>query len=340
MVAVMSATGSGLVTMRDVFAARHRLRGRARRTPLEVSPRLSAHTGRAVSLKLECEQATGSFKLRGAVSALAALSDDARRRGVVAASTGNHGRALAHAAREAGAQAVVCISELVPQNKVDALRELGADVRIAGASQDDAQLEVDRLVAEQGLSEIPPFDHRGVIAGQGTIGLEIAEDEPGVDTVLVPLSGGGLAAGIGLAVATAAPGARVIGVSMERGAAMAASLRAGRPVDVIEQRSLADSLGGGIGNDNRFTLSMVQAFVADVVLVSEAEIAAAMRYAYREERRVLEGAAAVGIAALMSGRMSELGDRVVVVASGRNVDMDAFTRVVAHGWDGPGAHIE
>ncbi len=319
----------------DVLAARRRIADSVRHTPLEPSPSLSARTGRSVSLKLESEQVTGSFKIRGAAHALSRLDERARERGVVAASTGNHGRALATAARKTGVRATICVSELVPKNKLDAIRELGAELRVVGKSQDDAQLEVDRLVAEEGMSAIPPFDHPDVIAGQGTLGLEIAADDPAIDTVVVPLSGGGLIAGVGVAIKALLPAARVVGVSMERGAAMAASLRAGHPVDVAEVPSLADSLGGGIGAENRYTLRMVQKFVDEVALVSEAEIAEGMRHAYREERRILEGAAAVGIAALLAERIEGLGRRVAVVASGKNIDMDAFSRVVHGGWNGP-----
>jgi threonine dehydratase len=324
------------VELRHVLMARRRLEGRVRRTPLETSLALSTRMGCQVGLKLESEQLTGAFKIRGATSALLALDPAARARGIVAASTGNHGRALASAARDAGARAIICLSQLVPEVKVEAIRALGAEVRRVGRSQDDAQLEVDRLVAEQGLVEIPPFDHPDVIAGQGTIGLEIAEDEPEVDTVLVPMSGGGLIAGVGLALKEMLPAVKVIGVSMERGAAMAASVEAGRPVDIEEVPTLADSLGGGIGTDNRHTLRMVQEFVDDVVLLSEAEIAEGMRHAYWHERRIVEGAAAVGMAALVAGRVANLGRRVVCLVSGRNVDMEMFSRVVTEGWNGPG----
>src|SRR5690606_38317265 len=148
-----------------------------------------------------------SFKLRGASNAVALLSDDEKRRGVVAASTGNHGRALAHAAKLEGVRATICMSRLVPKNKLDEIERLGARIRIVGDSQDDAQMEVERLVAEDGLTMVPPFDHAGVIAGQGTLGLEIVEAVPDVKTVLVPLSGGGLAAGVAAAVKGLRPAA-------------------------------------------------------------------------------------------------------------------------------------
>jgi threonine dehydratase len=316
------------VTLNDIEAARWRIADRIARTPTERSPALSEAAGVPVFLKLEQRQTTGSFKLRGASNAIALLTPGERQRGVVAVTTGNHGRALAHAAKAAGTRAVICMSRLVPENKVAEIRRLGGDVHIVGKSQDEAELEVQRLIAAQGLVPIPPFDHPAVIAGQGTLGLEIVADLPEVETVLVPVSGGGLASGIAAAVKALRPAARVIGVSMSRGAAMKASLDAGRPVQVEELSTLADSLGGGIGLENRLTFPMLRALLDDLVLVGEAEIAAAVAFAYEQEREIVEGAAAVGIAAVLSGRVV-LGGATVLVLSGRNIDMELHRKVVA-----------
>lgn len=321
------------VTLTDIERAARRIAGRVLRTPFALSAALSDRCGVPVGLKLEHHQTTGSFKLRGATNAILSLSPEERARGVVAASTGNHGRALAHAARQEGSVATICMSRLVPANKVSEIRRLGATVRIVGRSQDEAQGEVDRLVAEDGLVMVPPFDDAAVVAGQGTLGLEISEAMPDVATVLVPLSGGGLAAGVAAALKGRSPKIRVVGLTMERGAAMKASLDAGRPVQVEEVASLADSLGGGIGLDNAVTFTMCRALLDDVLLLSEAEIAAGMRHAYAEEREVVEGAGAVGIAALLSGRLGRLDGPVAVVLSGRNVDMDLHRRVI-NGEDG------
>lgn len=316
------------VTLSDIAHVARRIEGRVLRTPLVASRSLTEHCGVPVSLKLEHHQTTGSFKLRGATSAVLSLSPEMRARGVVAASTGNHGRALAHAAKAEGAIATICMSSLVPENKVSEIRRLGANVRIVGRSQDQAQVEVDRLVAEEGLVMVPPFDDRAVVAGQGTLGLEIVADMPDVATILVPLSGGGLAAGVAAAVKGRAPKARVIGLTMARGAAMKASLDAGRPVEVEEVASLADSLGGGIGLENAVTFSMCRALLDDVILLSEEEIAAGMRHAYTQEREIVEGAAAVGIAALLSNRLGRFDGPVAVILSGRNVDMGLHLRVL------------
>lgn len=315
------------VTLEHIRAARERIAGKVERTPTVLSQSLSEELGVPVHLKLEHRQTTGSFKLRGASNAVASLSTAEKTRGVVAASTGNHGRALAHAAKLEGMRAVICMSRLVPENKLDEIRRLGAEVRIIGNSQDDAQQEVDRLVAQEGLVMLPPFDHPDIVAGQGTLGLEMIEQVPDAALVLVQLSGGGLASGVAAAIKGVSPGTKIIGVSMARGAAMKASLDAGRPVLVEELPTLADSLGGGIGLDNRLTFAMCRDLLDGIVLLSEDEIAAGIRHAYAREREIVEGAGAVGIAALLAGKVRSDGP-VVVLLSGRNIDMDAHRRIV------------
>ncbi|MBP2234772.1 threonine dehydratase [Sinorhizobium kostiense] len=316
------------VTIEDIEAAGRRISGHVIATPLVASASLSKLCGVPVSLKLEHHQSTGSFKLRGATNAVLSLTTEERARGVIAASTGNHGRALAHAAKAEGAVATICMSQLVPTNKVTEIRRLGADVRIFGNSQDEAQEEVERLVAERGLVMVPPFDHPAIVAGQGTLGLEIATQMPDVAMVLVPISGGGLAAGVAAAIKARRPAVRVVGLTMERGAAMKASLAAGKPVLIEEQPSLADSLGGGIGLDNRVTFQMCRELLDDIILLTEAEIAAGMRHSYRQEREIVEGAAAVGIAALLAGKIKDIGGPIAVILSGRNVDMDLHLSVM------------
>lgn len=319
-------TGS-LVTIADIEKARHALAGKVVRTPIVQSTSLSERMGLPVWLKLEHRQTTGSFKLRGAANALSRLSVTEKQRGVVAASTGNHGRALAYAAHLEGIRAIICMSCLVPKNKVDEIRRLGAEIHTIGKSQDDAQVEVDRLVREEDFVMVPPFDNADIIAGQGTLGLEIVEDVPDVDTVLVPLSGGGLASGVAAAIKAMRPAAKIIGISMQNGAAMHVSLKAGKPVLVDESESLADSLGGGIGLHNRLTFAMVRDLLDNVILLSEDEIAAGIAHAYTQEREVIEGAAAVGIGALLAGKVQANGP-IVVILSGRNVDMAQHRRII------------
>jgi threonine dehydratase len=315
------------VTLSDIEAARSRIAGHVRRTFTETSPSLTALTGQSVHLKMEHQQITGSFKLRGATNAVLSLSQDARARGIIAVSTGNHGRALAYAARSAGARAIICMSKLVPQAKIDGIAAQGGEIRIIGRSQDEAQHEVDRLIASEGMTTIPPFDHPDVIAGQGTLGLEILDEVPDLSTVLVQLSGGGLISGVAAAIKARRPDARIIGISMERGAAMQASLAAGHPVEVEELPTLADSLGGGIGLENQLTFAMTRALVDDVVLLDEAEIAAGIRHCYAQEGQIVEGAGAVGVAALLSGKIAVTGP-VVAILSGGNIDMTAHKRLI------------
>lgn len=306
-------------TLADVLAARRAIAGTAVRTPL-----VPAAAAPELLLKLELAQPTGAFKIRGAANAVAALPPDCP--GVTCCSTGNHGRAIAFAARARGLRAVVCLSALVPGAKVAAIRALGAEVRVAGRSQDEAGAESARLARDEGLAEIPPFDDPRVIAGQGTVGLELVEDRPDLAAVLVPLSGGGLAAGVALAVKAANPGVRVIGVSMDRGAAMHAAFAAGRPVPVEEVPSLADSLGGGLGAANRLSYALCRALLDDILLVTEAEIYRAMQAHCREDRLVTEGAAATPLAAVLAGRLVPRGPTALIL-TGRNVDVDQFTRV-------------
>ncbi|KAA9005955.1 hydroxyectoine utilization dehydratase EutB [Histidinibacterium aquaticum] len=314
-----------MLSLADIYAARRAISPTATDTPLVPSPFLERLTGQEVLLKLENMQPIGAFKLRGALNAVASLPEDTP--GVTCCSTGNHGRGVAYAARARGVRAVICMSELVPQTKVDGIRALGAEVRIVGRSQDDAQIEADRLVAEEGLTEIPPFDDAAVIAGQGTIGLEILERRPDITTLLVPLSGGGLAGGIALAAKAIRPDIRIVGLSMDRGAAMYLSIRAGHPVEVEEVPSLADSLGGGIGAQNRLSFALCRDLLDETLLVTEEEIYRAMQALYWEDRIVAEGACVVGISALLAGKITLDGPTATVI-TGRNCDMDLFTRIV------------
>ncbi|WP_186386623.1 hydroxyectoine utilization dehydratase EutB [Stappia sp. TSB10P1A] len=310
------------VDLADILAARRAIAGIAARTPMVPSLAVDGD----LLLKLETAQPIGAFKLRGALNAVAAVPDGAP--GVTCCSTGNHGRGVAFAARAAGLRAVICMSELVPRAKVEGILALGAEVRIAGRSQDEAHAESRRLAREEGLIEISPFDDPLVIAGQGTIGLEMLEDRPDLAAILVPLSGGGLAAGVALAAKAIKPSIRVVGVTMERGAAMFASIRAGHPVEVEEVASLADSLGGGIGLDNRLTFALCRDLLDDCVLVTEQEIYEAMQALYYEDRMVAEGASVVGIAAMRAGRLPAFDGPVATILTGRNVDMITFTDIV------------
>ncbi len=313
----------------DIYAARQRIAGRVTRTPLIRAHELSHRLGGEIWFKLETLQATGAFKLRGATNALSCLTEAQRACGVTCVSSGNHGRALAYASQAMGVRAIICLSSLVPAIKVEGIQRFGAEARVHGDSQDTAQLEVDRLVRDEGMVEVNPFDDPYVIAGQGTIGLEILEDMPDADQVIVPLSGGGLISGIALAIKSATATMQVHGVTMADGPAMYESLRAGHPVDVIETPTLADALSGGIGPDNRFSFELTRRYVDDSHLVDEAAIERALSWLYFEERLIAEGGAAVAVAALLEGRVAAAGKTTVVIVSGRNIDMDKLTKIIA-----------
>lgn len=316
------------ITIADVEQARERISATVVQTPVVQSIALSELNSACVNLKLEHLQTTGSFKLRGASNAVLNLNREQRKNGVVGVSTGNHGRGLAHAASQAGIRCIICMSSLVPQNKIDGIKSHGAEVRIVGKSQDDAQIEVDRLVNEENMTMLPPFDHFDIISGQGTLGVELLEQVPNVEAVIVPVSGGGLISGVAVALKARNPAIHVIGVSMERGAAMHASLNAKHPVLVEELPTLADSLGGGIGLDNQYTFAMAQDLIDEFILVSEDEIAQAIRHAYWKERLIIEGSGSVGIAALLSGKLQS-SKSLAIVVSGGNIDMDLHYRIIS-----------
>lgn len=318
-------------TLHDIKLAGQRIAGLIRRTPLLHSAGLSERAGAAVHLKLENLQQTGSFKIRGAANKLLSLTAEERSRGVIAVSSGNHGRAVANVAQQLGIWAVICVSERVPAGKMEAIRRLGAELVVHGAGYDEAEACSLHLQAERGLVRVDPFDDPAVIAGQGTIGLELIEDLPQVDAVVVPLSGGGLISGIAVALKAASPAIRVIGVSMDRAPVMVHSLRAGRPIELPEEDTLADALAGGIGLDNRYTFRLVRRHVDETLLVSEEEIAGAMAFALEQERLVVEGGGAVALAAVLYGHVKQPGRAVAVVISGGNVDLRLLSSLSPQG---------
>lgn len=313
--------------LRDLYVAKHAISGYARRTPLVYSSYLSAESGGEIYLKLENLQETGAFKVRGAANRLLQMSPEERNRGVIAFSTGNHGRALAWVGKRLGVRVVVCVPQSVLPHKVAAMRALGAEVRIVGADQDHAEAEAMEIAEREGLSWVSPFDDPFVIAGQGTIGLEILDDLPQVDTVMAPLSGGGLLGGIALAVKSASPQIHTVGVAMARGPVMVASLAAGKPIQLPEEPTLADSLVGGIGLDNHYTFDLIRRQVDETLTVSEDEIAHAMVYALKQEKMVVEGGGVVALAALLAKKLDVRGKTVACVVSGGNVDMELLTHL-------------
>jgi threonine dehydratase len=323
------SVGNTFITLQDIYFARKQITGTARRTSLVDSPSLSSLTGTSVRLKLENLQLTGSFKIRGAANKILSLTPNERQRGVVTVSSGNHGRAVAYVAGQLGVNATICISAPVPKNKRQAIRALGGELVVGGEDADEAMAFADHLQVERGLTMVHPFDDLAVIAGQGTIGLEIVEDYPQVDTVIVPLSGGGLMSGIAFAIKTISPKTRVIGVSMDSGPAMVDSLKAGKVVDIVEEPTLADALAGGLNKDNKYTFPMVQRYVDDTVLVSEEEIAEGVMFSLREHQMIIEGGAAVGISALLSRKVPRLGQNIAIVLSGANLSIQTLIELLA-----------
>ena len=314
----------------NIWEAKQRIAPFVLRTPLIFSSFLSRMTGAEVYLKLEILQEIGAFKIRGAANKILTLTPQERERGVATYSTGNHALAVASVSKKLGIHAIVCISNRVPREKIEAIENCGAQVQVIGSSQDDAHMFCRHLAEHEGKVIIEPFDDPMVIAGQGTIALEIMEELPDVDLLVVPTSGGGLIGGIALFLKNNRSNCAVVGVSIEHGAAMHASLNAGHPVQVKESDSLADSLLGGIGLDNVYTFSLVQRYVDDILLISEKEIARGMNALFYKHRLVTEGAAASGVGAMISDRLAKKmkARKAVVVITGNNVNMEAFKKVV------------
>jgi threonine dehydratase len=323
------------ITVADVERAAERIAGLVDPSPVIRSPRLSDQLGTEVWLKLECLQPPGSFKVRGAASKMLALPPDQRDRGVIACSGGNHGAAVAYVAQRLGVPATICVPETVDPVKLRAIQRSGAEAIVEGATYDDAVEISQRLERERGLSYVHPFDDPDVIAGQGTIGLELLEQVPGLAAAVGGVSGGGLMGGLGAALKGRRPSVRVIGASARNAAAMVASVRAGHPVDVPYQDTLAEVLAGGIGLDNQWSFRAVQQFVDEHVLVTEAEIAAAMVFALSVHRVVAEGGGSAALAAALAGQLPPLGGPIAIVVSGGNVDPAAVLELASRG-AGPG----
>ena len=321
------------LSLSDVRAAARRIAGLAHRTPLKPSPALSARLGRPIHLKLESMQDTGAFKVRGAASTILNLPERTRRRGVIAVSSGNHGRAVAHVAQRLGIPAVVCLTRLVPAVKVAGVEALGAEVHADAPDQAAATRQAMALADERGLTYVDPFDHRDVVAGQGTVGLELLDQRPSLDTIVVPVGGGGLIAGIGVAAHALRPGLRLIGVTNDRDPAMRLCLEAGRIVPVGESPTLADALPGALPEDCRWSFPLCREHVEEIRLVDEEAIARGMAWALHREKLVLEGAGAAGIARLLAeaeaGAEPDLGADVAVVCTGDNVDTARLLEIAA-----------
>lgn len=318
-----------MIEAADIHAARGRLAGTIYETPCPYSETLSALTGARVFVKLENLQMTGSFKERGAANLLLQLSPDERRRGVVAASAGNHGLAVAFHAARLGVSAVIVMPEWAPLAKVTAARRRGAEVVLHGDNFDEAYARAREIEAARDLVFVHPFDDPRVIAGQGTIGLELLEQVPGLDAVLVPVGGGGLLGGVALAVKTERPAVQVIGVQAQDVPGMASALAAGTRVTVPAATTIADGIA--VRRVGEHTFDLARRHADRVVTVAEEEIANAILLLLEIEKTVVEGAGAVPLAALANRRVALEGRTVALVISGGNIDVNVIARIIERG---------
>ena len=316
------------VTIDDVRAAAAAIEGRVHRTPMFTSTTLAERCGAPVWLKAELFQRIGAFKPRGAFNRVRAMSADERALGVITISAGNHAQALALAARDEGVDALVLMPADASPAKVAAARGYGATVDLESPDSMHALERMRAISAETGRVVVHPYDDPLVVAGQGTVGLEIMQDAPGVDTVLVPIGGGGLISGIAVAVKALAPQARVIGIEPELSAAMRTALDAGHPVPAVPGPTIADALRAPVAGQIGF--DVCSRLVDDVVLVSDDEIREGMRFLYERAKLACEPGAAVGVAALLAGRVDVQGrGGVAVVVSGGNVSPQLAAEILA-----------
>jgi len=313
------ATQRTAPTLADIQEARSRIQGIAEQTPIYLSETFSRRCGREVRLKAENLQRTGAFKIRGAVNKLATLSPDEREAGVVAASAGNHGQAVAWAARELGVRARIYVPLDAPMAKVEACRNYGAETRMAGAYFEEALAAALADVEDTGATFIHPYEDALVIAGQGTIGLELAEQVPDVDTVLIPVGGGGLALGIAIALRALRPEVRIVGVQAGLGG-----------------YTIADGIAVKVPSE--FTMPLLEDLLDDVVAVTDEEISEAIVLLLERAKLVVEGAGAVGVAALLAGKAGGSGPAVPVL-SGGNIDPTTLISVMRHGLTVAGRYL-
>jgi len=311
----------------EVIRAEERIREFVRTTSLMHSPSLSERSGANVYCKMENEQHTGSFKLRGAMSKVLSLSEAERARGVVAASTGNHGAAVAYTVGKLGVKGTVYAPDHAVASKLDIVRELGAEVRVHGTDCTDAEREARRVAENDGLTYVSPYNDPQVVGGQGTVAVELASQLETIDAVFVSLGGGGLISGIAGYLKTEHPGVRVVGCSPCNSMVMIESVRAGRILDLPSLPTLSDGTAGGV-EAGAITFDTCHELVDDYVDVTEEEIANELRAFVREHDAVIEGAAAVAIASLMKERERYQGQNVVVVICGGNINPDTLQDVL------------
>jgi len=317
------------VTLNDIQSARSAIREYVNLTPCNLSPRLSARTGCSLHLKLENLQRTGAYKDRGAMNAVLSLSDSEKKAGVIAASAGNHAQGLAFAAQCNNIHATIVMPETAPIAKIRGTEQYGAEVVLHGNGYDDAFGRATELQKEKGPTFVHAFDDPRVIAGQGSVGLELLEQNPYLEVFVVPIGGGGLIAGMSVALKEVNPKIRIIGVQAENIASMKASVEAGKLVTVTGT-TMADGIA--VGRPGEYTFPIVQNYVDDIVTISEEEIANAILVLIESEKTVTEGSGAVGVAAVLNGKVADIvGKQVCVVLTGGNIDTTLLARVLARG---------
>jgi threonine dehydratase len=318
-----------VVTLEDIRVARQRIAGGVYETPCVRSERLSQRTGMDLRLKLESLQRTGSFKERGARNKLLQLTAAERAAGVIAASAGNHAQGVAYHAHDLGIAATIVMPLATALIKVSATRGFGANVVLHGSDYDAAVAEALRLRDTLGLTLVPAFDDDAVIAGQGTVGLELLEQAPDVEAVVVPVGGGGLAGGVALAIKSLRPDIVVYGVEAKSVPSMRAALREGTPWQVSPAKTIADGIAVRCVSER--TLSLASRFLDDVVAVDEPAIAEAILVLLEDEKTVVEGAGAVALAALLEQALPLRGKRTALVVSGGNIDVNVLSRIIDRG---------
>ncbi len=316
-----------MVTLDKVYQAAFVLKGVARKTDLIYSEKLSTRS--QIYLKTENLQVTGSFKLRGAYYKISRLSEEQKRAGIIACSAGNHAQGVALAATKNGIRSIVCMADGAPISKVEATKALGAEVRLVPGTYDDAYAEAVRLRDETGMTFIHPFDDDEVIAGQGTVGLEILDQLQDLDAVILPIGGGGLISGVAYVIKHLRPEVKVYGVQAERAASMLESRRAGKPITLGAVETFADGIA--VKHPGDITFDMIGKYVDDIVTVSEDETAAAILALIEKQKLITEGAGAVSVAAAMFDKLPIAGKKAVCVLSGGNIDVNILSRVITRG---------
>ena len=310
-----------LTTFPDILHARQRIAAHLKPTPLEASERL----GKNVWFKLENLNPTRSFKIRGALNAMLSLSEEEKARGIVAASAGNHAQGVAYAARLSGVNARVVMPNNAPERKIKGTQRLGAEVLVYGETYDDAENHARKLQSQLDMTFVSPYNDRQVVAGQGTIGLELFDELPGLERVIVPTSGGGLLAGIGLVCKTFNPQVEIIGVQSVATPAMHNFFY---DTDYPQRKTIADGLSGEIENGS-ITFKLCKTYVDQIVLVEEPEIEEAVRWMLRTHNWVIEGAAAVAVAAVLTGAIQDDARQTALIISGANIDYGKLKRLLA-----------